>query len=85
MSRLNGHIWVTLLPPTRRAVKAVIVRMRGQRCHIAVLETIVNHQVKAATAASDKLIDFVNGMFDVIGRELDPALLDCSLEPLTIE
>jgi DNA-binding GntR family transcriptional regulator len=54
-------------------------------CHIAVLETMANHQVKAATAASDELINFVDGMFDVIGRELDPALLDCSLEPLTIE
>jgi DNA-binding GntR family transcriptional regulator len=54
-------------------------------CHIAVLETIANHQVKAATAASDKLIDFVDGMFDVIGQELDPALLDYSLEPLTAE
>ena len=54
-------------------------------CHIAVLETIANHQVRAATAASDELINFVDGMFDVIGRELDPALLDCSLEPLTVE
>src|ERR1700756_5871155 len=54
-------------------------------CHIAVLETMANHQVKAATTASDKLIDFVDGMFDVIGRELAPALLDCSLEPLTGE
>jgi DNA-binding GntR family transcriptional regulator len=53
--------------------------------HIAVLETISNHQAKAATAVSDELINFVDGMFDVIGRELDPALLDCSLEPLSME
>jgi DNA-binding GntR family transcriptional regulator len=51
-------------------------------CHVAVLETIANRQTKAATAASDELINFVDGMFEVIGRELDPALLDCSLEPL---
>jgi DNA-binding GntR family transcriptional regulator len=54
-------------------------------CHIPVLETIANHQLEAAAAASDALIRFVDRMFEVIGRELDPALLDCSLEPLTLD
>ena len=27
----------------------------------------------------DELIDFVDSMFDVLEREIDPALLDCSL------
>jgi hypothetical protein len=35
-------------------------------------------------AASDALIDFVDSMFDVMEREIDPALLDCSLAPLII-
>ena len=33
-------------------------------------------------AASDRLIDFVDGMFDRLEREIDPSLLDCSIEPL---
>jgi hypothetical protein len=35
-------------------------------------------------AASDALIDFVDRMFDVMEREIDPSLLDCSLEPLIV-
>ena len=35
-----------------------------------------------AVAASDALIDFVDSMFDEMEREIDPSLLDCSVEPL---
>jgi DNA-binding GntR family transcriptional regulator len=53
-------------------------------CHLAVLNAIANRHVDRAVAASDRLIDFVDSMFDIIEREIDPALLDCSLEPLVI-
>lgn len=51
-------------------------------CHLAVLNAVANRHIDQAMAASDKLIDFVDSMFDVMEREIDPALLDCSLEPL---
>jgi DNA-binding GntR family transcriptional regulator len=53
-------------------------------CHLAVLNAVANRHVDRAVAASDRLIDFVDSMFDIIEREIDPALLDCSLEPLVI-
>jgi DNA-binding GntR family transcriptional regulator len=53
-------------------------------CHLAVLDAVANRHLDAAVAASDKLIDFVDSMFDVMEREVDPALLDCSLEPLIV-
>jgi DNA-binding GntR family transcriptional regulator len=51
-------------------------------CHLAVLEAVINRQVDAAMTASDALIDFVDSMFDVMEREIDPSVFDCSLEPL---
>jgi DNA-binding GntR family transcriptional regulator len=51
-------------------------------CHLAVLSGVANRHVERAVAASDALIDFVDTMFEVIEREVDPSLLDCSLEPL---
>ena len=33
---------------------------------------------------SDKLIEFVDSMFDIMEREIDPSLLDSSLEPIAI-
>ena len=53
-------------------------------CHLAVLNTISNRHIDRAVEASDKLMDFVDSMFDIMEREIDPALLDSSLEPLTI-
>jgi DNA-binding GntR family transcriptional regulator len=53
-------------------------------CHLAVLNAVANRHVDQAVAASDALIDFVDSMFDVMEREIDPALLDCSLAPLII-
>ena len=53
-------------------------------CHLAVLNAIANRHVDRAVAASDKLIEFVDSMFDIMEREIDPALLDSSLEPLVL-
>jgi len=53
-------------------------------CHLAVLNAIANRHADRAVVASDNLIAFVDGMFDVMEREIDPSLLDCSLEPLAI-
>lgn len=47
--------------------------------HLAQIDAVANRHVDAAIAASDQLIDFVDSMFDVLEREVDPALLDCSL------
>jgi DNA-binding GntR family transcriptional regulator len=49
-------------------------------CHLAVLTAVANRHVDRAVAASDALIDFVDSMFDTMEREVDPTLLDCSLE-----
>ena len=50
--------------------------------HLAVLNAVANRHVEQAVSASDSLIEFVNSMFDVIEKEIDPSLLDCSIEPL---
>jgi DNA-binding GntR family transcriptional regulator len=47
--------------------------------HVRVLDAVANRHEDQAIAASDELIDFVDSMFDVLEREIDPALLDCSL------
>ena len=51
-------------------------------CHLAIANAVANRRIDEAVAASDSLIAFVDGMFDAMEREVDPALLDCSLEPL---
>ena len=48
-------------------------------CHVDILDAVANRHVDQAIAASDKLIAFVDSMFDVLEREIDPSLLDCSL------
>ena len=50
--------------------------------HISVLNAIANRRANRAVAASDALMDFVDGMFDTMEGEIDPALLDCSIERL---
>lgn len=50
--------------------------------HIAVIDAVANGHVDAAITASDGLMDFVESMFLVLEREVDPALLDCSLKSL---
>ncbi len=50
--------------------------------HIAVLNAVANRRADRAVAASDALMDFVDGMFDTMEAEIDPSLLDCSIEHL---
>jgi hypothetical protein len=44
-----------------------------------VLDAVANRHIDQAIAASDELIAFVDSMFDVLEREIDPSLLDWSL------
>jgi DNA-binding GntR family transcriptional regulator len=53
-------------------------------CHLAVLHAIASRHADEAVIASDMLIEFVDSMFGVMEREVDPSLLDSSLEPLTL-
>ena len=48
-------------------------------CHLDILDAVTAGRMKAAVAATDRLIAFSDSMFDVIEREIDPALLDCNL------
>jgi DNA-binding GntR family transcriptional regulator len=52
--------------------------------HVAILTAIANRHVNAAVTASDALMGFVDGMFDVMEAQIDPSLLDCSIEPLLL-
>lgn len=47
--------------------------------HLALLDAVANCHADQAITASDELIGFVDGMFEVLEREIDPVLLDCSL------
>ncbi len=47
--------------------------------HLALLDAVSNRRVDTAMEASDRLIEFVDGMFDVLERGIQPALLDCSV------
>ena len=53
--------------------------LRTVDAHLALLEAVTNRRVDAALEASDELISFVDTMFDVLEREIDPAKLDCSV------
>ena len=75
--RRIGHIYHTHL--TRGAGLAETVDH-----HIAILHAVANRHVEGAVAASDALIGFVDGMFDRMEAEIDPALLDSSIEPLLV-
>jgi len=47
--------------------------------HLALLDAVANCHAEQAIEASDALISFVDSMFDVLEREIDPVLLDCSM------
>jgi DNA-binding GntR family transcriptional regulator len=47
--------------------------------HLALVDAVTNRRVDAALEASDQLIAFVDSMFDVFEREIQPAMLDCSV------
>jgi DNA-binding GntR family transcriptional regulator len=71
--RRVGWLYHTQVPAGASLLKTIDV-------HLALLDAVANRHVDAAIAASDELIDFVDSMFDLLERELDPALLDCSLD-----
>lgn len=48
--------------------------------HIAVIDAVANGNVDEAISASDGLMDFVDGMFEVLERDVAPSTLDCSLQ-----
>ena len=50
--------------------------------HIAVLNAVANRRADRAVVASDALMDFVDAMFETMEIEIDPTLLDCSIERL---
>src|SRR5690348_6139851 len=50
--------------------------------HLAILTAVANRRVERAVAASDRLIDFMDQMFEAMESGIDPGLLDCSIEPL---
>ena len=50
--------------------------------HLALLDAVANSHVELAVAASDALIQFMDGMFEVMEKDIDPVLLDHSIEPL---
>lgn len=56
--------------------------LRTIDCHLEVLDALSARHVDRAVEASDKLIEFVEDMFDGIERKIDPSVLDCSIEPL---
>ena len=48
--------------------------------HLAMIEAVADGDADRAAEASDRLMGFMDGVFAVIEREVDPALLDCTLE-----
>ena len=70
--RRIGWIYHSQIPTGANLLKTIDV-------HLALIDAVANRHVEAAISASDELIDFVDSMFDVLEREIDPSLLDCSL------
>ncbi len=52
---------------------------RTIECHLAIIDAVAARQSRAAVAAADQLMAWMDSMFDVMGRGIDPALLDCNL------
>ena len=70
--RRIGWLYHTQVPAGTSLLKTIDV-------HLALIDAVANRHVDAAIAASDELIDFVDSMFDLLEREIDPSMLDCSL------
>lgn len=70
--RRIGWLYHTQVSSDNNLVKTIDV-------HLALLDAVANRHVDAAIAASDELIQFVDSMFDVLEREIDPLMLDCSI------
>ncbi len=47
--------------------------------HLAEIDAGAGGDVSPAIAASDHLMSFVDGMFDVLEREVSPSPVDCSV------
>lgn len=58
--------------------------LRTVDVHLALLDAVINRRVDAAVSASDELIGFVDTMFDVLEREIDPGQLDCSVADFSV-
>ena len=50
--------------------------------HLALLDAVTNRRAQAALEASDQLIAFVDSMFAVLEREVEPSMLDSSVVDL---
>jgi DNA-binding GntR family transcriptional regulator len=70
--RRIGWIYHSWVRPRQGLGKAV-------NCHLDILDAVTAGRMKAAVTATDRLIAFSDSMFDIIEREIDPALLDCNL------
>ena len=75
--RRIGWLYHSKVAPEDGVAKTVDV-------HLALLDAVANCHVQQAIEASDELIAFVDRMFDVLEREIDPALLDCGLSDFDI-
>ena len=75
MSRRIGWLAVSQLAAPRALTTTI-------DCHLAILDAVANRHLGSAIAASDQLIGFADSMFDAMEREIDPSLLDCSIEPI---
>lgn len=53
--------------------------------HLEILEAVAARNAEAAVAASDRLMGFAERMLGVMEREVDPTLLDCSIDLVTPE
>lgn len=70
--RRIGWLYHTRVAPEQNLDRSVV-------CHIALMEAVTEGRVDEAIAALDELIGFVDSMFEVLEREIDASLLDCSL------
>jgi len=55
---------------------------RTIECHLAVVDAVANGRIADAVTSSNALMAFVEDMLNAMELEMDPALLDISLEPL---
>ena len=67
--RRAGHVHLTHLGGAAGLAKTI-------DCHLALLTAVVDRNAKGAKSASDKLVDFVQSMFDSLEGHIDPKLLD---------
>ena len=70
--RRVGLIYHTWIAPSERLDGTVT-------CHLAMLDAVAARRPDDAVVAADRLVAFVDSMFDAMERGIDPALLDCNL------